>query len=180
MVLNLVVSNIIRTIVLTLKTNNMKNSITLLLLTISLTVSAQWSSHVKNDEFKGKLSYSIAQGTGGDFPYEEPRMVIRKVYKINDKDYDKYSAYISDAGSTYCDSTLEVSFVFDSDRSTMVTTRMTPSLDNEAGFFDLSEDLVNKIKKHSYMYVRFRTGCSQNIFRVSLRGSTSSLAKIGL
>lgn len=158
----------------------MKNLLTLLTLAVTFTASAQWKNDSEKDPFTGRVDYAFAVGSEGRYPYNNPTVVIRKVHKIDEEDYDKFQAYITDAGSTVCNSDLSVIFVFDSDPSTIETFQMYPSVNDDTGFFHLNRSIVDKFKKHSYMHVKYRTGCSQNTFKVSLRGSTSAITKIGL
>ena len=49
----------------------------LLLLVVPFLISAQWSFSEKNDPFDGNVKTVIAQGYGGDFPYQNPSLVFR-------------------------------------------------------------------------------------------------------
>ena len=101
MVLNLVVSNIIRTIVLTLKTNNMRKFITILALTLSLTASAQLNHYALQlkESVNVKIFETIKFKAMSDKDNENnPEYIIQDInelclayYKIKEYDLKSFS-----------------------------------------------------------------------------------------
>ena len=146
----------------------------LLLLVVPFLISAQWSFSEKNDPFDGNVKTVIAQGYGGDFPYQNPSLVFRI-------QGNKREIYISGAGSTSCDMPyLDISF---GDPNSIESFDLDESIDKKAGFINMNEtkkifELVKNLMEMNTAYFRFGTDCSSNRFKFSLRGSSKSLSKI--
>ena len=64
------------------------------------TLFGQWKYEEDMDPFEGKTKYISAFGTGGRFPYRNPRLIFRQ--RNNEID-----AYITNAGSLACESGLQ-------------------------------------------------------------------------
>lgn len=146
----------------------------LLLLLVPATVTSQWRVSERNDPFDGKVITAIGYGSGGEFPYRNPRLVFR-IQGI------KREIYVTDAGSTACDKPyLDISF---GDPNSVESFDLSESTDRSAGFINMNEtrkifDLVKNLKKENTVYIKFGTNCSSNRFRISLKGSSKSLSKI--
>tara|TARA_A100001015_G_scaffold314790_1_gene425052 strand:+ start:352 stop:1227 length:876 start_codon:yes stop_codon:yes gene_type:complete len=156
------------------KTNTMKKLLLVLLFVPFLTFS-QWTVKKDNDPFDGESLIVYASGSGGDFPYKSPTLVFRK------KREKSLEIYVSDAGSTACGG-LYVSFSF-GDANNVITFKANESLDGDAGFLDTSDldsvlKLIDGLKKKSFVYVQWKTGCSMNRFKISLTGSSKALSNI--
>ena len=138
-------------------------------------VNAQWKYYTKNDPFDGKMNFVTATGFGGDSPYSRPSLVFRQ------NSNNELAAYITGAGYTGCDDP-RVIFSFGSSDD-LLEFNLSESVNRKAGFFNLENDLelffnlVNRLKSESIVYVRFRTRCSINQFKISLNGSSNALNK---
>ena len=78
----------------------------LLLVFIPLVCFGQWTLNESNDPFDGKISTVKHRGYGGEFPYENPLLIIR--YKHLKEELE---IYISDMGYSGCsDNIIHASF----------------------------------------------------------------------
>ncbi len=138
-------------------------------------VNAQWKYYTKNDPFDGKMNFVTATGFGGDSPYSRPSLVFRQ------NSNNELAAYITGAGYTGCDDP-RVIFSFGSSDD-LFEFSLSESVNRDAGFFNLENDLelffnlINRLKSESIVYVKFRTRCSINLFKISLNGSSNALNK---
>jgi len=135
---------------------------------------SQWRFKETNDPFDGKTKTVIATGYGGDYPYKYPSLIITITKSERE-------IYITDAGSTLCANPyLDVSF---GDSNSVISFNLTSSVDGDAGFFDMMEtekifNLIKLLKTKSLVYFKFGTDCSQNTFKMSLKGSSINLKQV--
>ena len=135
---------------------------------------SQWSLKESNDPFEGKTSYVYAKGYEGDFPYNNPILVFRKRNKITE-------IFISDAGSTACGDLL-VSFSFGNPND-IIEFYASEGLNGDSGFLNTEDlasviKLIKGLKTKNEVFVRWRTRCSENRFKISLNGSSKALSTI--
>ena len=89
-----------------------------------------WFVAERNDPFDGKVITAIGYGSGGEFPYRNPRLVFR-IQGI------KREIYVTDAGSTACDKPyLDISF---GDPNSVESFDLSESTDRSAGFINMNE-----------------------------------------
>lgn len=135
---------------------------------------SQWSHKESNDPFEGKTSYVYARGYEGDFPYNNPILIFRKRNEIKE-------IIISDAGSTACGDLL-VSFSFGNPND-IIEFNASEGLNGDSGFLNTEDlesviKLIKGLKTKNEVFVRWRTGCSVNRFKISLNGSSRALSTI--
>ena len=146
----------------------------LLLILLPTIIFSQWSSKTVQDPFDGEIIYATGVGQGGRYPYKNPVLYFRQKGGVND-------LILDNAGSLICGNpTVEFSF---GDANNVMNFSLTPSNDNDAGFFNLDEvykitSLIKELKQNSMAFVRFSTDCSTNRFKLSLNGSSKAISKI--
>ena len=135
---------------------------------------SQWKFKETNDPFDGKIKAVIATGYGGDYPYKYPSLIIT----INNSER---KIYITDAGSTVCANPyLDVSF---GDSNSIISFNLTRSVEGDAGFVNMDEtkkifNLIKLLKTKNLVYFKFGTNCSENTFKMSLKGSSIALKQV--
>ena len=162
----------------------MKKLILLLgILFISFSSNAQifgnWFYSSDNDPFSGSYQVISTSGSGGQFPYRNPKMVINRF----DNDNNKINIYFKDAGGTHCGS-LKVYIVFDNDNK-VYEHRANTNVNKDTWFISFEQplnrpnvntltrkELFNKMKSRSTMHVKVTSSCSSMRFRISLTGFT--------
>lgn len=153
---------------------------------LQLSYSQTWKYSSKGNPFDGKYKMAYVDGSGGEFPYDNPYLALTK-YE-NKKDIN---IYIDDAGSYDSDQGVSVYLIFDNEPEVKYkATGVSYSADNSAIFFDyinyppyasLDNNLdkikiIEKLKKASKLYVRIEDDYyGQKDLTFSLRGSTKAL-----
>ena len=151
-----------------------KNIIIILLLTVStLSYSQSWKYKTFNSDFDGSYKLARVYGTGGEFPYKNPDLVVIR-YSTG-----SINIYISDAGYSGCDDK-NVSFKFNNDEKIYTTSSVGGGANNDSWFIYSMEDisrneLLEKFTKHNYVSVRLSQDCGLKDYRFSLSGSTKAL-----
>jgi hypothetical protein len=152
--------------------------ILLLLFFITLTVKSfsQWSYKTVKTDFDGTHKRAIVVGSGGEFPYENPYLVVR-YGKENGLDI-----YISDAGYSGCDNR-QVFFKFNGDDEKYKSKYVNEGANSDSWFISSLEnsslfELLDKFMKHSYVSVRLSNDCSLKDYRFSLGGSSNAIKNI--
>lgn len=149
----------------------MKNFLTGLLITLSITASAQWTFEKKEDPFDGNYFVAMGRGTGGRFPYTKPLFVINKIN-------GRYNIYVTDMGSTSCDE-LELLITTDvSDKA--YSFNLSESRDGDTVFLSSNmatdmRDMLQDFKKGRVAHFKYTTGCSTNQWAMSLSGSSAAI-----
>ena len=147
----------------------------LLLFFITLTFKSfsQWSFKTVKSDFDGTYKRAIVVGSGGEYPYKNPYLVVR-YGKENGLDI-----YISDAGYSGCDNR-QVFFKFNGDDEKYKSKYVNEGANSDSWFISSLENftlfqLIEKFKKHSYVSVRLINDCSLKDYRFSLNGSTKAI-----
>jgi len=147
----------------------------LLLFFITLTFKSfsQWSFKTVKSDFDGTYKRAIVVGSGGEYPYKNPYLVVR-YGKENGLDI-----YISDAGYSGCDNR-QVFFKFNGDDEKYKSKYVNEGANSDSWFISSLEnftlfELIEKFKKHSYVSVRLINDCSLKDYRFSLNGSTKAI-----
>ena len=153
----------------------MKKFFTILLAIISfnITYSQSWKYKTFNSDFDGSYKLARVYGTGGEFPYKNPDLVVIR-YSTG-----SINIYISDAGYSGCDNK-NVSFKFNNDEKIYTTSSVGGGANNDSWFIYSMEDisrneLLEKFTKHNYVSVRLSQDCGLKDYRFSLSGSTKAL-----
>jgi hypothetical protein len=165
------------------KMYNARRIVLLLLITFSATFFSyrancqKWSYRNGDNDFDGKYKVGYVQGSGGEFPYQSPKIYVN--FFINDNDLN---IYVSDAGYAGCDGkAILVKFNLDDNLY-----YMSASTNNESDVWFISEgnyskptltikELIEGMKKNTYMKLRLSSDCGQVDYKFSLSGSSSAL-----
>ena len=152
--------------------------ILLLLFFITLTVKSfsQWSYKTVKSDFDGTYKRAIVVGSGGEFPYKNPYLVIRYGKEIG------LDIYISDAGYSGCDNR-KIFFKFNGDDEKYKSQYVSEGANSDSWFISSLEnsslfELLDKFMKHSYVSVRLSNDCSLKDYRFSLGGSSNAIKNI--
>lgn len=149
--------------------------ILLVLFFITLTVKSfsQWSFKTVKSDFDGTYKRAIVVGSGGEFPYKNPYLVVR-YGKENDLEI-----YISDAGYSGCDNR-QVFFKFNGDDEKYKSLYINEGANSDSWFIQSLEnitffELLDKFMNHSSVSVRLRNDCGIKDYRFSLSGSSRAI-----
>lgn len=147
----------------------------LLLLFIPLVCFGQsWNFSVNSDPFEGKTSSVLHKGFGGEFPYQNPLLVIRYRHST-----DKLEIYIRDLGYSGCDDN-RIYASFNNSAENVESYPVGSSSNNDAVFFREIDfmDFLSNLKKYSTVTMMFSNSCGDSRFRFNLNGSTKSINTI--
>lgn len=160
-----------------------KKTYAILLITISIlmqfkdTYSQKWNYESSENEFDGKYKVGYIRGTGGEFPYQNPKLFVNYFFNHN-----ALNIYISDAGYAGCDGkSIRVKF---NKLDSVFYMSATTNSDSDVWF--LGEDNYNsptlsqyeflqKVKKYSVLSIRLSSDCGQSDYRFSLSGSSAAI-----
>ena len=148
----------------------------LILLITSLSYSQSWKYKTFTSDFDGKYKLARVYGTGGEFPYQKPDLVVIK------RSGGSIDIYVSQAGYSGCDNKF-IYFKFNGDEKTYRANRVGGGANNDAWFVRSMENistnqLLEKFTKHNSVAVRLGSNCGRNDFKFSLRGSTKALNNV--
>ncbi|MFK5879291.1 MAG: hypothetical protein QM478_07320 [Flavobacteriaceae bacterium] len=160
----------------------MKKTIFLFLFISNFTVNSQsWDYKSGGNAFDGKYKTSSIQGTGTDYPYHNPMLVIN-VFKEESLNF-----YIASAGYFPDKSEMEILWVFSNEPNTFYTSyNFSLSVDSKTIFLSefknlnthniLSElEFIEKLKTAKTVSVRIKNEYGKNDIEFSLRGSTKAI-----
>lgn len=150
----------------------------LLLFFITLTFKSfsQWSFKTVKSDFDGTYKRAIVVGSGGEYPYKNPYLVVR-YGKENGLDI-----YISDAGYSGCDNR-QVLFKFNGDDEKYKSKYVNEGANSDSWFISSLEnsslfELLDKFMKHSYVSIRLSNDCVLKDYRFTLSGSSNAIKSI--
>ena len=162
----------------------MKNLLILLtLFAFTLQSNAQsWKKSSGGDAFDGKYRTSSVRGSGGDFPYENPTLVINKF------DSGSLNFYISGAGYWQSGTGVSLRWVFSNEPNTIYSTYdFSFSSDGKIIFLEefnnpannamklSKKEFIKKLQVASNVQVRISNDYGSNSMRFSLSGSTNAI-----
>ena len=150
----------------------MKKLLFILLFT-SISYSQSWKYNTFESDFDGSYKLARVYGTGGEFPYKNPDLVVLR-YSTG-----SINIYISGAGYSGCDNK-KVKFKFNNDDKIYTASSVGGGANNDSWFInsmnDISEiQLLEKFTKHNSVSVRLISNCSSKDYKFSLSGSTKAL-----
>ena len=153
----------------------MKKLLFILLFT-SISYSQSWKYNTFESDFDGSYKLARVYGTGGEFPYKNPDLVVLR-YSTG-----SINIYISGAGYSGCDNK-KVKFKFNNDDEIYTTSSVGGGTNNDSWFInsmnDISErQLLEKFTKHNSVSVRLISNCSSKDYKFSLSGSTKALNNV--
>lgn len=157
--------------------------ILLSLFAFTLQSNAQsWKKSSGGDAFDGKYRTSSVRGSGGDFPYENPTLVINKF------DSGSLNFYISGAGYWQSGTGVSVRWVFSNEPNTIYSTYdFSFSSDGKIIFLEefnnpvnnamklSKKEFIKKLQVASNVQVRISNDYGNNSMKFSLSGSTNAI-----
>ena len=157
--------------------------ILLTLFAFTLQSNAQsWKKSSGGDAFDGKYRTSSVRGSGGDFPYENPTLVINKF------DSGSLNFYISGAGYWQSGTGVSLRWVFSNEPNTIYSTYdFSFSSDGKIIFLEefnnpannamklSKKEFIKKLQVASNVQVRISNDYGSNSMRFSLSGSTNAI-----
>jgi TonB family protein len=141
-----------------------------------------WKYSSGGNDFDGKYRTSSVIGTGNDYPYNSPTLVVNFF-----ENKEQINFYISDAGYYSSSSNIEVLFSFSNDKGNIYKSMSTSSsADGKIVFlgsffhrdniFDVTRlDIFKKLMAASYVNIRVSNDYGQNDIRFNLSGSTKAI-----
>ena len=152
----------------------MKKLLLLLLFVPFVCIGQSWIYDQSIDPFDGKESTLIHYGYGGQFPYKNPVLIFRYTHNTNELEI-----YIDDLGYSGCNNNY-ISMSFNNDPQNVYNYSVNRSKDGSAVFFEEDDfaPLIMKLKKYSYVTVRFSNSCGNKRFKFNLNGSSKALNKL--
>lgn len=141
-----------------------------------------WKKSSGGDAFDGKYRTSSVRGSGGDFPYENPTLVINKF------DSGSLNFYISGAGYWQSGTGVSVRWVFSNEPNTIYSTYdFSFSSDGKIIFLEefnnpvnnamklSKKEFIKKLQVASNVQVRISNDYGNNSMKFSLSGSTNAI-----
>lgn len=142
---------------------------------------AQWRYLEQGNEFDGKIRVATVVGSGTDYPYNKPKLVLN--YFVKD---ERFNLYIDDSG--YFVDFADVTMIFDKEPSVFyMAYNQSISADNKTIFIDefyINDDVENrigffevleKLKLNNRLSVRVENKYGKNDIRFNLSGSTKAI-----
>jgi len=157
----------------------MKKLLVILLCLPMIGFGQSWRYSSQGNDFDGKYKISSIVGTGNDYPYNSPKLVICYTEKSNKIDF-----YISDAGYYTSSSNTQVMLSFNNEKGVIYKSlSLGYSSDRKSVFLNgnfspnyLSLfEIFQKLMEASYVNVRIKNDYGQNDIRFSLKGSTKAI-----
>ena len=138
-----------------------------------------WEYSSGGNDFDGTYRTASVIGTGDDYPYNSPMLVVNYFDKT-----DKINFYINNAGYFTSNSSTSVKFIFSNEKDKIYnSSSVSISKDNKIIFLDdfFLNNTVNKLEMFkklmdaSYVSVRIENDYGKNDMKFSLSGSTKSI-----
>ena len=160
----------------------MKNLLLILFCVPVIGFGQSWKYSSGGNDFDGTYRTSSVTGSGNDYPYNSPTLVINYFKKE-----EQINFYISNAGYYSSSSNTEVLFSFNNEKGNIYkSVSATSSSDGKivflGSFFDSDDifdvtrfDIFKKLMDASYVNIRISNDYGQNDIRFSLSGSTKAI-----
>jgi len=138
-----------------------------------------WRYSSQGNDFDGNYKICSVVGTGNDYPYNSPKLVICYTEKSNEIDF-----YISDAGYYTANSNTQVMLSFNNEKGIIYKSlSLGYSSDRESVFLDGNFSpnnsrpfqIFQKLMEASYVNIRIKNDYGQNDMRFSLSGSAKAI-----
>jgi hypothetical protein len=151
----------------------MKKIIFLTFLLSSISIYSQWTYKSGKSDFDGSYKTSSVYGSGGEFPYNKPLLVVNRFKE------SLLNIYISNAGYSGCSNNV-ISLKFNGDEKIYKTYYSSSGSNNDSwflsSFYELEDfELLEKMMKHSSMSARLKSSCGYSDYKFSLGGSTKAI-----
>ena len=157
----------------------MKKLLLILLCLPMIGFGQSWRYSSGGNDFDGKYRISSVVGTGDDYPYNSPSLVINYFEEDN-----KINFYISDAGYYPSSSNTQVMLSFNNEKGIIYKSlSLGYSSDRKSVFLDGNFSpnylrpfqIFQKLMEASYVNIRIKNDYGQNDMRFSLSGSTKAI-----
>ena len=161
----------------------MKKLLLILICVPLIGLGQTWKYRSGGNDFDGKYRTSFVTGTGDDWPYDSPQLVVN--YWENSKNLN---LYITKAGYYTYDSGTKVYLSFSNENEIVyVCNDLSYSRDNEQVFmrdFYLRDnynekfnkiEIIEKLMNASYVNIRISNDYGKNTMKFSLKGSTKAI-----
>lgn len=137
----------------------------------------KWTYSSGGNAFDGKYKTSSVIGNGGEFPYQNPQLVVNL--------FDNGSSpniYFADVGYAGCDDKI-IYLNFD-DNNKVYSFYCSTNSDKDVWFISYSQyhksdlttiELLNKFMNHSYVNVRLSSSCGKKDYKFPLTGSAIAI-----
>ena len=159
----------------------MKKLLLILLCLPFIGFGQSWQYSSGGNDFDGTYRTSSVTGSGNDYPYNSPTLVINYFKKDNQINF-----YISNAGYYTSSSNTQVMLSFNNEKGNIYKSMgASSSADGkmvflgsyfDGSYFDVSRlDIFKKLMDASYVNIRISNDYGQNDIRFSLSGSTKAI-----
>ena len=159
----------------------MKKLLLILLCLPFIGFGQSWQYSSGGNDFDGTYRTSSVTGSGNDYPYNSPKLVINYFKKDNQINF-----YISNAGYYTSSSNTQVMLSFNNEKGNIYKSMgASSSADGkmvflgsyfDGSYFDVSRlDIFKKLMDASYVNIRISNDYGQNDIRFSLSGSTKAI-----
>ena len=159
----------------------MKKLLLILLCLPMIGFGQSWQYSSGGNDFDGTYRTSSVTGSGNDYPYNSPTLVINYFKKDNQINF-----YISNAGYYTSSSNTQVMLSFNNEKGNIYKSMgASSSADGkmvflgsyfDGSYFDVSRlDIFKKLMDASYVNIRISNDYGQNDIRFSLSGSTKAI-----
>ena len=148
----------------------------LTLLIASVSYSQSWNYQTITNDFDGKYKIARVYGTGGEYPYTKPDLVVVK------RSNGAMDIYVSGVGYSGCDNRF-VYFKFSGDEKKYEANYVSSGANSDAWFIKSMKDiskgtLLTKFIKYNHVSVRIGSNCGLKDYRFSLAGSTKAISYV--
>ena len=152
-----------------------KMAIILLTLLLCDNSYAQWTYESGGNDFDGKYRTSYVQGSGGEYPYDNPYFVV------NLWNEEKLNIYLTGVGYLGCDNNfVRFRFSDDDELYSCNYSELGTNKENDQLYIYSIDELdidifLKKLKQHSYISIRVGNDCFTRDYRFILSGSTKAI-----
>lgn len=157
----------------------MKKLLLILLCLPFVGIGQTWSYSSGGNDFDGKYRTSSVVGTGTDYPYDSPRLVVNFF-----ENTEQINFYIADAGYFPSNSNTSVKFSFSNEKGTIYKSKSL-SYSSDRGTVFLGDffspnnikkfEIFQKLMSASYVNVRISNDYGRNDLKFSLKGSSKAI-----
>ena len=157
----------------------MKKLLLILLCLPMIGFGQSWTFNSGGNDFDGKYKTSSVVGTGTDYPYDSPRLVINFF-----EDTEQINFYIADAGYFSSSSNTSVQLSFSNEKGTIYKSNsLSYSSDRKSVFlgdyFSPNNikrfEIFQKLMAASYVNIRISNDYGKNDLKFSLKGSSRAI-----
>jgi hypothetical protein len=147
----------------------------------SVSISQSWKYESGGNAFDGKYKTASVKGTGTDFPYHKPLMVVNLYNEMT------LNFYIASAGFFQSSYVIEILWIFNNEPNTIYETYdfslsadgkiifLTTFKNSKTGTYLRQLEFIEKLKLANKVDIRIKTKYTKNDLQFSLAGSTRAI-----